>query len=116
MKSILAVALCLVSSMVFSQTQQNSKEQNLQEKKAFISQILDKRIAALNEKKACVSTAADHTALKRCHEELKSDRQTIQQEIQAYRQNKKVENEGRRAEREQKKAERAKQKAERKNN
>ena len=116
MKSILAVAFCLVSSAVFAQDQQNNKEQSLQEQKAFITQILDKRIAALNEKKSCVSSAGDREALQRCHEELKDDRQAIQQEVQGYRQKRKVEHEERKAEREVKRAERKRHKADRKKN
>ncbi len=107
MKSLIAISVCLLSWAVVAQDEHN-KEQGLQEQKAFMSQILDKRIAALNEKKACVSAAADHAALKKCHEELKSDRQEIKEEVQGYRQKRKAEHEARRAEKERKRAERKK--------
>jgi hypothetical protein len=116
MKSSLAIALVLSAAAVSAQAPQNQKAENFQEQKAFVSQILDKRIAALSEAKSCVAGAADREALRKCHEELKDDRQAIKQEIEGFRRENKAEHEERKAEREKRQAEREQRKDERKKN
>lgn len=49
-------------------------------RKAEVIAHMDTRIAAINEAKACVSTAADKEAMKKCHEGLKEDRMAMKME------------------------------------
>lgn len=73
MKSLIVIAVLMVTSSVYAQ-------EDIATAKSEMSAHLDKRIANLQEAKTCVSGAQSKEDLKKCHHALKEDHMEIKHE------------------------------------
>lgn len=76
----LLMMFALLSTSVFAQ------EEDLSKAKEHMISSLDKRIALMQETKACVSAAANKEALKACKSQWKEKRQALKEEMKSKRQ------------------------------
>lgn len=70
MKKLLFVTLLMTS---FSTTFAEKKEVSFSDKKTKVLEMLDKRIALLNEQKSCISAATKEEDFKACRSKFKSE-------------------------------------------
>ncbi|MCB0351804.1 MAG: hypothetical protein KDD38_11515, partial [Bdellovibrionales bacterium] len=73
MKSIVLCAILALSVSAFAEGEK--KEENFAKRKTEMLEGIDKKIAAMQEHKTCVSAASDKDAMKKCHEKMKAFRE-----------------------------------------
>jgi hypothetical protein len=91
MKFFAIVILSMISYSAFAD------EENFAKAKEMMLTNIDKRISFIQEHKSCVSSAAEKTALKACHEKhntnmqsLRSERKTMKEEFKSERKARKL--------------------------
>ncbi len=87
MKTLLVLVLAFGSLLSFAEKPKDDGK--FEERKAKLSTHLDKRIAALQESKSCISNAKDDKGLKACHEKMKEHRKERRESMKEMRREKK---------------------------
>lgn len=82
MKKLLAIVLCLGSLMAYADNLEEKDGKKFEEKKAMLTENIDKRIINLNEMKACVAGAKDKSSLKECRKKMKEFKDDMKEEWQ----------------------------------
>lgn len=75
--------LILLVGLSFSAQAKNGKR--FQERKAFISEHIGKRIAVLQTAKSCISGAADRAAFKACRKSQKASMQALKESRKSWK-------------------------------
>jgi hypothetical protein len=76
-----ALSAVLMSSAAFAQdAAMPAAGGDMNARKAEVMAQMDARIAALTEAKACISSATEKEAMKKCHDGLKDDRMAMKME------------------------------------
>jgi hypothetical protein len=82
-KRLVLGAILALSVSAFAEGEK--KEENFAKHKAEKMARMDKRMAATQEHKACVASATDKEAMKKCHEKMKEFREENREEHMGMR-------------------------------
>ena len=74
MRKMILVLSVLIGAVAFADHHEEKKGEKFADHKARVLGKIDKRIAAMNEHKNCVSKAADKAAIKACRGKMKEAR------------------------------------------
>lgn len=88
MKTLLAIALCLGSFSSFADMHE-MEGKTFEEKKAKMTEHLDKKISHLNESKSCVSSATDEAGLKACKKKMWEEKKAMKEKWKEMKKDKK---------------------------
>lgn len=83
MKSLLLSSLLLLSATAFAENHDEIEKMDFPTAKQKILDSIEKRIADMNEHKACVSAATDKEGLKKCHQAIQEKRKAMREEWKA---------------------------------
>lgn len=95
MKLIIITATVLVGSMAWSQGE--PAKDNIAEKKTRTLEMIDKRIASLNEFKTCVNGATEPSAMKACWDKHHDAMMSMRMDMEEHRHQRRMEHMKKRA-------------------
>ena len=89
MKTLLVVSLLLGSFSTFANHHEEWQKMPFAEKKAKMSEKLDKKMKMVQENKTCVDSAKDDAALTACWEKMKEERKEMKDKMKKMKDKKK---------------------------
>lgn len=87
----LAIGLIIFASVLAQAEDKADANKGFSERKAKALEMIDKRVSGMQEMKTCVSSAADHNAMKACHEKHHEAMMGMRMEMEEMRHKHKME-------------------------